>query len=363
MLHDDAPETERKSSGTYQMLWDCRFCGTERLLGVTHRHCPSCGAAQDPTWRYFPAEKDMIAVADHKYVGADKICPACSQPNSAASTYCTECGADLATGQVVQTQAARDLGTGLAEADTRRDVVKDQFVAEMQRVDQVAKAQPVFMGLKKSHLIVLAVLVIIGIIVAGIIYALTYRKDVSGEIVAMGWERMVDIEIYGPVSDGSWQNSVPGDAYDKRCYDKKSGSRQVPSGSHEECRDVDMGDGSFQRQCTTVTDYRDEPVYDTWCDYKVNRWTYARTVSATGSTEADAPIWPQFSLATGNLGRERTGERREAYTVVIRDSEGKEHTCRFDDSEEWAAFDEGDSVALEVGLSGSADCDTLQPAS
>ena len=35
----DEPETY------YEMLWDCTQCGTTGLLGTTHRHCPSCGAA------------------------------------------------------------------------------------------------------------------------------------------------------------------------------------------------------------------------------------------------------------------------------------------------------------------------------
>ena len=55
-------DTDRHGAGTYQMLWDCKFCGTQKLLGVTHRHCPNCGAAQDPERRYFPAEADMVAL-------------------------------------------------------------------------------------------------------------------------------------------------------------------------------------------------------------------------------------------------------------------------------------------------------------
>lgn len=32
------------TEGVYEMFWDCAFCGTTALLGVTNRHCPSCGA-------------------------------------------------------------------------------------------------------------------------------------------------------------------------------------------------------------------------------------------------------------------------------------------------------------------------------
>ena len=39
---------------SYQMLWDCRHCGSEGLLGLDHKHCPGCGGAQDTGSRYFP---------------------------------------------------------------------------------------------------------------------------------------------------------------------------------------------------------------------------------------------------------------------------------------------------------------------
>ncbi len=261
----------KHGAGDYQMLWDCRFCGTKKLLGVTHRHCPNCGAAQDPAWRYFPAEGDMVALEDMPYVGADKICPACKQPNSAASTYCSECGADLATGQVAQTFGKRDLGTGIAETDTRRDVVKDEFDAEMKRIGaDKPRSRPVFLGLTKTHLAIIGIVALVALIIGGIIYAVTYRKAVSGTVEAMSWKRVVDIQVYSPFSGSGWDETVPGGAYNKDCERRQRGTKKVADGSHPECSDVDQGDGRFKRECHEVTDYRDEPEYDQWCAYTVN---------------------------------------------------------------------------------------------
>ena len=58
----------------YEMLWNCGACGSEKLLGVTHRHCPNCGAAQEASRRYFPSDEEKVAVADHRYTGVDHQC-------------------------------------------------------------------------------------------------------------------------------------------------------------------------------------------------------------------------------------------------------------------------------------------------
>lgn len=356
--------TSRKhGEGTYQMLWDCKFCGTQKLLGLTHRHCPSCGAAQDPAWRYFPAEADMVAVEDHKFVGADKVCPACSQPNSAASTFCVQCGADLATGKVAAVQATRELGTGGAQGDTRRDVVKAEFDAEMQRVGAAGRRSK---GRGRSRtfwlLVGIGVLALVALI-AGAIYALTYEKETGGTVSALTWERTVTIQTFGPVSDAAWDDQVPNGAYQLSCERRERDTRRVESGSHEECRDVDQGDGSLRRDCRTVTDYRDEPVYDQWCRYQVDRWTNSREVAAQGDA-ASAPAWPLYSLALGSggqgYGKERAGDQDEVYVVVIREKGGGEHRCEYDSQAGWARFQVGAAVTMKLNIAGQIDCDSLK---
>jgi hypothetical protein len=344
------------------MLWDCRFCSTKKLLGVTHRHCPNCGAAQDPAWRYFPAEADMVELKDHKYVGADKVCPACSQPNSAASTYCSECGADLATGKVAQVQADRIIGTGVAESDTRHDVVKERFDAEMKRVGAAPASKPILLGLRKKELAIIGGVVLLALLVIGIVYAVTYRNEVSGSVTAMSWERTIDIQDFQPRGDSGWDETVPGDAYGRSCVQKQRSTRQVASGSHQECKDVDQGDGSFRRECHSVTDYRDEPVYDQWCTYTVDRWAYRRSAKASGNGEQPPPAWPAYTLAsgTGRYGQEKAGGQHESYTVAVRDSDGKERRCDFDQQSKWSQYDVGMKVRLKVTITGSPDCDTLK---
>lgn len=360
MADSTPPPGGRHGAGTYQMLWDCKYCGTEKLLGVTHRHCPNCGAAQDPAWRYFPAEEDMVAVENHKYFGADKICPACSQPNSAANTYCTECGADLATGKTAELQAERVIGTGRADADTRRDVVKDQFVAEMQRV-QAEAPRRAFLGMRKKEWLIIGGVALLAVCVIAAVFALTYRKDTSGQVSALTWQRTIEIQDYQPRAGSGWDETVPVDAYGQTCDRRERGERQVPDGSHEECRDVDQGDGSFRRECRTVQDYRKETIYDMWCTYTVDRWDYKRKASASGTGKSPPPDWPQVTLAsgTGRYGAERAGKQHETYTVVVHDDGGDTHECSFESQAVWDQYEVGMAVTLKLYITGGADCDSL----
>jgi len=86
---------------TYEMCWDCKFCGQKKLLGLTHRFCAGCGAPQDPASRYFPPENEKVAVKDNPFVGADVSCPACKQPMSRAAKCCTNCGSPIDKGAEV----------------------------------------------------------------------------------------------------------------------------------------------------------------------------------------------------------------------------------------------------------------------
>lgn len=90
----------------YEMLWDCKFCGQKKLLGLTHRFCAGCGAPQDPAARYFPPDDEKVAVLDHPFVGADLACPACKQPMSRAAKCCTHCGSPIDRGPAAASAAS-----------------------------------------------------------------------------------------------------------------------------------------------------------------------------------------------------------------------------------------------------------------
>lgn len=351
--------------GVYEMLWDCKYCGTEKLLGKTHKFCPVCGAQQDPEWRYYPSDEEKVAVKDHVFVGADKICPNCSSLNVADAEFCTRCGAPQSAAAQVKAQAAR-------EANTLAGV--QRFQTEDLDARQMAEKYPHLKPKAAASQRPKWLMPVIGAVVLGVIafalFAIFAKRDETGFVSALNWERTIDIERFVAV-----QNSqicpAPADAYNVSSRYEQVGSRQVPDGETCSSRQVDQGDGTFRQERVCTTRYRSEPIYDDVCYYTVNRWGYSRTVEANSATSPNL-AWPVTNLnnAAGNssrcngllpvLGCEKEGARKESYTVTITMDNGRTQTCE-------VPFDEWQDVTVETTFTfkvrvvgGGIDCSTLQ---
>jgi hypothetical protein len=346
---------------TYEMLWDCKFCGTKKLLGKTHRFCPNCGAAQDPATRYYPSDEEKVAVEDHVYVGEDRICAACGTLNSASAEFCMQCGAPLSDAARAQrlTEQSRAEGEAFASSGSR-DVAKEEFDAEMQRVG--LQAAP---GAKRGGLSPLAIgLIVVGVLVViGVLVALFWKQDASVYVTGHSWERTIQIEQFGPQPDSAWCDSMPGGAYSISRRTEQRSSRQVPDG--EDCRTVrtDQGDGTFteRRECTPR--YRSEPIYDDRCYFTINRWSLGREARASGDSVSDTPMWPDTNIQnTGTcIGCEREGGRSETYRVMLRAGEAN-YVCTVP-LERWQAMPIESTWRVDVGvISGQPDCNSIEPA-
>lgn len=326
---------------TYEMLWDCAFCGTKKLLGKTHRYCPSCGAAQDPARRYFPSAADKVEVKDHVYVGADRICPACSAPHSAVVKHCTGCGAPLDGAA-----RAKSLTDPPSPPPKRRVATKGQS-----NLKRDALTLTLFFG---------------GLI--GFFLLIAWSEDVRVRVSAHAWKHEIRIEAFGPVSDSSWCDQMPSDAYDVSRKSEVRSHEQVPDG--QECSTVtrDNADGTFSESQSCRTTYRSEPVYDSRCYYTVDRWHHVRSVTTEGSRPDEARPWPAVRLArTGQCkGCEREGEHVESYVVQltqVQPEDGEEpftKECAYDEGK-WATLAPSSEWYIDVGMmTGFIDCDTLR---
>lgn len=323
-----------KVVGIYEMLWDCPHCDAKELLGKTHRYCPNCGAPQDPGRRYFPpAGKETAASA--QYDGADKACPACQTPNGAKSHNCRHCGSPLDGAQEVGRVADRSSAAPKAPPPGARPAKK--------------KLWPWLLG---------------GALVTCCLFgsvAMLWKKDVTVTVQGHSWSREIDVESMQAVQDDAWCDSKPGDAYNVSSRREQRSTNKIPDGEECHTRDVDRGDGTFERRQECQTKYREEPVYDDRCYFTVDRWRKQRTEKAQGSGTQPAPQWPQVRLGrTGSsLGAEREGSRRETYTLALSGGDGKAYSCKVP-FQKWQAVSDGTTKPIKVGvLTGAADCDML----
>jgi hypothetical protein len=318
-------------SKTYEMMWDCEFCGSAKLLGKSHRYCPNCGAAQDPEKRYFPPENEKVAVEDHEFVGADKVCPSCDAANSAKAACCTNCGSPIDGSKSVQLKS--DLGEKKPEPD---------------------EAKP----LKKSKMPLIIGIIVVLVLICGVISMLTESKDVV--VDGHSWSRSIDLERYQTVQENDWQDQVPIKGITSVCVDKERSTKQVEDG--QECKTVkaDNGDGTYSESEQCSTKYKEVPVYDRWCTYKIDKWKLETTKKETGVDLE--PKWPTINIQTCDvtrIGCERQGSKVEDYVIKLKDPEGELHDCSFP-MDKWKTITVGTTKTMEFNMvTGGIDCSTF----
>lgn len=322
------------SSPHYEMCWDCPTCGATALLGQTHRHCPQCGAAQDPTRRYFPPAGSEVEVKHHRYVGVDWHCTFCDSPNAASAAFCGNCGGPKEGAKQVQ------------------------LVQDAQARPAPQPPSPPRKGGWGKYLFALIVLL-------GLVFAyLALRTHTEHVLVTdKNWTRQVEIERFTAVSQTSWCDALPADAYQVSRSRAQRATRSIPDG--QECHEirVDAGDGTFTKRQECIPRYRQEPIYDDQCRYRVNRWQAQRTDTLQGLLN-QSPKWPQPLLAQGlmgggGLGAERVGRRHETYRVVLKaTASNKQWTCNVSPAT-WSRLGLEQSLPLQVRGTGGADCDSL----
>lgn len=346
---------------TYEMLWDCKYCGTKKLLGKTHRFCPNCGAAQDPNSRYFPSDEEKVAVEDHVFVGKDKTCPSCSTLNAGNAQFCGQCGAPL--DKAVQAATLDDQVRAeeeTFESSGSRDLSQERFEREMDRVGLKEDGKtPVKSGPPWLPIALLGAAALVCVAVLAVIF---WRQETSAYVSAHSWERAIHVETFSPVPQSAWCDSMPFDAYGVSRSREVRSYNQIPDGEECSVRRVDNGDGTFSERQECRTTYRDEPVYDDKCYFTVNRWIFGRSINASGGSLADKPYWPNTTnLRQGVcLGCEREGTRSEAYRVTLKEGD-KTYTCEVN-QQTWQNMPIESTWAFDVGvITGVPDCGSLRP--
>lgn len=317
----------------YEMLWDCEFCASRKLLGKTHRFCPACGAPQNPEKRYFPPESEKIAVADHEFFGADRICAACKVSSSAKVKFCGGCGSPMEGSQAVKLVGATPPAVPSLPEPVRNSIGGKIFAA--------------------------------GLLAVAVLAALFLRtKPVVLTVSGHSWAREVAIEKYGSVRESGWCDSMPQNARGVLRSSKERSKKQVEDG--QDCRPVkkDRGDGTYAETSDCAPRLKEVPVYDDHCEYSTEKWFAARKENSSGSGLSPEPVWPEYRLVRGGecLGCERLASKSETYTVLLKE-EGREYPCVFKTQDQWTVLTPGSRWRAEKrAMTGGLLCDKLSRA-
>ncbi|MBZ0299531.1 MAG: zinc ribbon domain-containing protein [Anaerolineae bacterium] len=347
------------SEQVYEMLWDCKYCGTKKLLGKTHRFCPNCGAPQDDEARYFPSDDEKVAVKDHVFYGADVICPNCDTLNSANSQFCQQCGTPLTDAKkaelVSDDQVIRD-GEKF-ESTGPRDIAQERYEQKLEAAGLTPKSKP---KSRRGNLGLIAILGGIGLVIVFALVAIFWKRETTAYVTGHSWTREISIEEFAPRAQNAWCDAMPSDAYSVSRRSEVRSYRQIPDGEECSTRRVDNGDGTFSERRECRTKYRDEPVYDNMCYFTVNRWGYERSARAAGESLKEQPYWPDTQIRqTGTcIGCEREGQRNADYLVHFR-ADQDEYTCNLDQPQ-WDSIPLESTWTFKVGvITNQPDCSTL----
>jgi hypothetical protein len=344
------------------MLWDCSFCGKTKLLGITHRHCPECGGAQDQTKRYFPSDEDKVTVHDD-YAGHDRTCASCNHANGGKATFCAGCGAPLAEAAAVKTRGDQVVQAG------QKFVADDALKAEAELTGRKTHEgsgkpieRPVAAAKKKSRAWIYILLSVVGL--CFLIWFMCIRaRSADFTVTARHWTKTIAVEEFKEVEHEAWQDNLPANRTRVgNCRDKQSDSKQVPDGQDCQIRRRDKGDGTFEERQECTPKYRTEPIYKTWCSYWANEWVVIDTKRASADDGAE-PAWPETGVKAGGLKMEgslREGARTETFTVDLKEKSGREHHCDVDQAK-WTKLTKGTAAKGEVrARSGEIVCSELK---
>jgi hypothetical protein len=189
-----------------------------------------------------------------------------------------------------------------------------------------------------------------------------WTKDVNITVVDHTWQREIDVERMQAMHDDSWCDSMPSGAYSVSRSREQRSTNRIPDGEECSTRDVDRGNGTFERKKECHTKYREEAVYSDRCHYTIDRWGKDHTETAKGRDTSPAPQWPEVSLrrsGCSSLGCEREGSRRETYTLDLKGADGKSYSCSVPNAQ-WQHVADGLKKPIKVGvITDIPECDQL----
>lgn len=294
----------------FEKEWNCSACGS-RNSALRNLHCKSCGHPKGPQdTEMFTNNEITDEVGLQLAQGAPHwACEYCGSVNLNKETTCSGCNNPRGSKGNINFKV-KDYGTQNPLSLNSDQGQHNGFPVHNKN------------NIKKS-----TIYWVFGVLAAVVLlFAFLFStKDYEATVTSVAWEREISIESFDKHHESGWTKDP--DAYNVSSYSKVRYHRDVyrtetRTVTEYETRYRDNGNGSSSSYTVPITKTiteqvydHSEPVYDTWYEYDVDRWTYQRKVTASG-TDKD-PYWPEYTLTDveGQYGDEREGKRTEKYSV------------------------------------------------
>ncbi|MBP7842782.1 hypothetical protein KA017_02140 [Candidatus Woesebacteria bacterium] len=362
--------------------WDCTYCSTTGILG-RHTSCPNCSKSRSAGTKFYLSENAPVVTDSHQLqqakAGPDWVCSSCDTSNRAGEVNCGSCGNPREGDD--RKQKITDYGLGReprggdnyqAPEPDRKSVVSKP-VGLSQSVQsyrpRISNASSFDWQSSWPWIAGIVGFLLIALLLWGIFHTRTVDLTVSG----VSWERTIPVEVYRTVTEEGW--SIPAGGRQQSSHQKihhydqvldhyetktRQVSEQVQTGTETYvCGSRDLGNGYFediecsrpvyttQHHTETYQEpvYRDEPRYQTWYTYEIEKWVNARTEKSSGASHE--VYWPEYNIGSN----ERVGVKTESYNVQFVDEEGETYseTLSYD---EWMTFERGATYQAEVNAFG-----------
>ena len=282
----------------YEMVWDCKFCGAQKVIGAHAigivRIVGRSRMEKRATFRRTPSASrcrttDMSGRTS--CVGIVELRPAIARGVAAIAARRWEKGRASRSARTRCTRRTRPMPDKLvAELARERSGVAAPAAPTPKKtlsagLDRAARARRVvlcgglgfafaFFGRNKC--------------------AFTRQRPTSGSAP-------IAIETLNPpvALDSAWCDAccLRGRPWTRRHREERV-KKQV-SGRRKTCskRKVDNGDGTFHEKQECTPKFKDEPVYDDKCDYRVNPLAYRTGGHRSGQLRLRSVSWPASNVA------------------------------------------------------------------
>jgi len=326
--------------------WDCASCGTKGNLG-RDTDCPNCGKPRGPNVEFYlpsnaPKVTDEKSLKEAK-AGPDWYCEHCGASSRASQITCDNCGAPKGDSQ--NNRVGDYIPPPKKEPTRTKQIDPDSYSYASTRDQDNSDEEKEIDSIPRSNrrkTVITVILIASVALLSILVYAFFKTKNVPLTLDRVTWEREIEIEKYKTVIEEGWDVPTGGRVikserkirdYKKVLdhYDTKSKTERVQTGTETEeynCGQKDLGNGFFEdkiceRQVPVYTDkqveyqepvYREEPIYDDWYKYEIERWKPERTLNTAGVNLK--PYWPEVKLAE----KERQGKSDQKYMAYFHDS-------------------------------------------